>query len=40
MQPIFFAITGHALEKFLAFFRRLDADAEDLNFSFEIALLS
>ena len=39
MQPIFFAIAGHALEKFLAFFRRLDADAGDLNLSFEIALL-
>ena len=37
MWPVFLAVTGDALKKFLADFGRLDADAEDLNFTFEIA---
>jgi len=37
MRPVFLAIASHALEKFLALFRRLNANAEDLNFSFEIS---
>ena len=40
MRPVHLAVAHHAIEKFLAFFRRLDADAEDLNLSFEIALHS
>ena len=31
------AVARDALEKFLAFFRRLDADAEDLHLSFKIS---
>ena len=38
MRPVLLAIARHAVEKFSAFFRRFNADAEDLNFSFEIAL--
>ena len=38
VRPVFLAVAGHAFEKLFAFLRRIDADAEDLNFSFEIAL--
>jgi len=37
MWPVFLAVARDALEKFLALFRRLDADAEDLHLSFKIS---
>ena len=37
MRPVFLAVARHPLEKFFTFGRRLDTDAEDLDFSFEIA---
>ena len=36
MRALLLAVPRHALEQFFSFFRRLDADAEDLHFSFEI----
>jgi len=38
VRPVLLAVAGHAFEKLFAFLRRIDADAEDLDFSFEIAL--
>lgn len=38
LRPVFFAVAGYAFEQFLAFLRWIDADTEDLNFSFEVAL--
>ena len=37
MRAVFLAVARHTLKKFLAFFRQLDADTEDLHFSFKIA---
>lgn len=37
MRTVFLAVAGHPIEKFLSFFRRLDADAEDLYLSFQIS---
>lgn len=37
MWTVFLAVARDPFEKFLAFFGRLDADAEDLDFSFEIS---
>jgi len=37
MRAVFLTVARHPLKKFLAFFRRLDADTEDLNFSFKIS---
>jgi len=37
VRPVFLAVARHPLKKFLAFFRRLDTDTEDLHLSFKVA---
>ena len=37
MRSVFLAIPRNPFKKFLAFFRRVDADAEDLNISFKVS---
>jgi hypothetical protein len=38
MRAVFLAVPGHAFEEFLAFFKRIDADAEDLHLTRQISL--
>ena len=37
MRLVLLAIQRHALEQFLALFRRFNADAENLHFSFQVS---
>ena len=37
MRTVLLAIARHPLKKFLSFFRRVNADAEDLDFSFKVS---
>jgi hypothetical protein len=37
MRTVLLAIARHALDKFLSFFRRVNADAENLDFSFKVS---